>query len=116
LARPKVRSAASIRLSSSWARNPRGTNCPAIDGIIKEANEVAGECDDKKVLDAALGAAAQAVEHYEITRYGTLISWSGELGRGAIAKLLNASLNEEKGADKKLTSIGETKVNLKAAG
>jgi ferritin-like metal-binding protein YciE len=95
---------------------PKGTNCPAIDGIIKEANEVAGECDDKKVLDAALVAAAQAVEHYEITRYGTLISWSGELGREAIAKLLNTSLNEEKAADKKLTSIGEKKVNLKAAG
>jgi ferritin-like metal-binding protein YciE len=95
---------------------PKGTNCSAIDGIIKEANEVAGECDDKKVLDAALVAAAQAVEHYEITRYGTLISWSGELGREAIAKLLNTSLNEEKAADKKLTSIGEKKVNLKAAG
>ena len=72
-------------------KEPKGTNCPAIDGIIKEANEVAGECDDKKVLDAALVAAAQAVEHYEITRYGTLISWSGEsgeFGREATAKLL----------------------------
>jgi ferritin-like metal-binding protein YciE len=97
-------------------KEPKGTSCPAIDGIIKEANEVAGECDDKKVLDAALVAAAQAVEHYEITRYGTLISWSEELGREAIAKLLNTSLNEEKAADKKLTSIGEKKVNLKAAG
>jgi ferritin-like metal-binding protein YciE len=97
-------------------KEPKGTTCPAIDGIIKEANEVAGECDDKKVLDAALIAAAQAVEHYEITRYGTLISWSEELGREAIAKLLNTSLNEEKAADKKLTSIGEKKVNLKAAG
>ena len=97
-------------------KEPKGTTCPAIDGIIKEASEVAGECDDKKVLDAALVAAAQAVEHYEITRYGTLISWSEELGREAIAKLLNTSLNEEKAADKKLTSIGEKKVNLKAAG
>jgi ferritin-like metal-binding protein YciE len=97
-------------------KEPKGTSCPAIDGIIKEANEVAGECDDKKVLDAALVAAAQAVEHYEITRYGTLISWSEELGREAIAKLLNTSLNEEKAADKKLTTIGEKKVNLKAAG
>jgi ferritin-like metal-binding protein YciE len=97
-------------------KEPKGTTCPAIDGIIKEASEVAGECDDKKVLDAALVAAAQAVEHYEITRYGTLISWSEELGREAIAKLLNTSLNEEKVADKKLTSIGEKEVNLKAAG
>jgi ferritin-like metal-binding protein YciE len=95
---------------------PKGTTCPAIDGIIKEANEVAGECDNKKVLDAALIAAAQAVEHYEITRYGTMISWSEELGRDAIAKLLTTNLNEEKAADKKLTTIGESKVNLKAAG
>ena len=97
-------------------KEPKGTNCPAIDGIIKEANEVAGECDDKRVLDAALVAAAQAVEHYEITRYGTMIAWSEELGREAIGKLLTTNLNEEKAADKKLTAIGEKKVNLKAAG
>ena len=64
-------------------KEPKGTKCPAIDGIIDEANEVAGEVDDKKVLDAALIAAAQAVEHYEITRYGTLIAWSEELGHDA---------------------------------
>ena len=52
---------------------PKGTKCPAIDGIIDEANEIAGEVDDKMVLNAALIAAAQAVEHYEITRYGTLV-------------------------------------------
>ena len=84
-------------------KEPKGTKCPAIDGIIEEANEVAGEIDDKKVLDAALIAAAQAVEHYEITRYGTLIAWAEELGRDAIAKLLTTTLNEEKAADKKLT-------------
>ena len=97
-------------------KEPKGTVCPAIDGIIKEANEVAGECDNKKVLDAALVAAAQAVEHYEIARYGTMIAWSEELGRDAIAKLLTTTLNEEKAADKKLSSIGEKTVNLKAAG
>jgi len=97
-------------------KEPKGTTCPAIDGIIKEANEVAGECDNKKVLDAALIAAAQAVEHYEITRYGTMIAWSEELGHDAIAKLLTTNLNEEKAADKKLTTIGEKKVNLRAAG
>ena len=96
-------------------KTPKATACPAIDGIIKEANEVAGECEDK-ALDAALVAAAQAVEHYEITRYGSLISWSEELGHDAIAKLLTTTLNEEKAADKKLTSIGEKKVNMKAAG
>lgn len=94
-------------------QEPKGTTCPAIDGIIKEANEVAGECE-KKVLDAALVAAAQAVEHYEITRYGTLIAWSEQLGNTAIAKLLTTTLNEEKATDKKLTEIGESKVNLKA--
>jgi ferritin-like metal-binding protein YciE len=97
-------------------KEPKGTSCPAIDGIIKEANEVAGECDNKRVLDAALIAAAQAVEHYEITRYGSMIAWSEELGRDAIGKLLTTNLNEEKAADKKLTTIGEKKVNLKAAG
>jgi ferritin-like metal-binding protein YciE len=97
-------------------KEPKGTTCPAIDGIIKEANEVAGECHNKKVLDAALVAAAQAVEHYEITRYGTMIAWSEELGRDAIAKLLTTNLNEEKAADKQLSTIGEKMVNLKAAG
>jgi ferritin-like metal-binding protein YciE len=96
--------------------SPKGTSCPAIDGIIKEANEIAGEIADKKVLDAALIAAAQAVEHYEITRYGTLIAWAGETGKDAVAKLLTTTLNEEKAADRKLTGIAEKKVNLKAAG
>jgi ferritin-like metal-binding protein YciE len=97
-------------------REPKGTSCPAIDGIIKEANEVAGECQNKHVLDAALLAAAQAVEHYEITRYGTLIAWSDELGKDAVKKLLTTTLNEEKAADKKLSTLAEKKVNLKAAG
>ena len=57
-----------------------GTKCPAIDGIIDEANEIAGEIDDKVVLNAALIAAAQAVEHYEITRYGTLTAWAKAIG------------------------------------
>jgi len=97
-------------------QSPKGTSCPAIDGIIEEANEIAGEVDDKAVLDAALLSAAQAVEHYEITRYGTLIAWAQELGKEAVGRLLTTTLNEEKAADKKLTSIAEKKVNLKAAG
>jgi ferritin-like metal-binding protein YciE len=95
---------------------PKATSCPSIDGIIKEADEIAGEVADKKVLDAALLAAAQAVEHYEITRYGTLIAWADELENDAVAKLLTTTLNQEKAADKKLTAIAEGKVNLKAAG
>lgn len=97
-------------------KEPKGTKCPAINGIIDETNDIAGEIADKKVLDAALIAAAQAVEHYEITRYGTLIAWAEELGNDAVAKLLTTNLNEEKAADKKLTGIAEKKVNLKAAG
>ena len=94
---------------------PKGTKCPAIDGIIDEAKEIAGEIDNKKVLDAALVAAGQAVEHYEITRYGTLITWSKELGKDAIGKLLTTTLNEEKATDKKLSALAEKKVNLKAS-
>jgi ferritin-like metal-binding protein YciE len=93
---------------------PRGTKCPAIDGIIDEANEIADEIDDKMVLNAALIAAAQAVEHYEITRYGTLTAWARLLGRGDIAKLLNANLKEEKTTDKKLNGIAKRKINKKA--
>ena len=94
---------------------PQGVKCPAIDGLISEADEVAGEVADKDVLDAAIIAAGQAVEHYEITRYGSLIAWAKRLGRNDVAKVLEQTLNEEKAADKKLTAIAESKVNLKAA-
>ena len=67
------------------------------------------------MLDAAIIAAGQAVEHYEITRYGSLIAWAKRLGRNDIAKVLEQTLNEEKAADKKLTSIADSKVNLRAA-
>jgi ferritin-like metal-binding protein YciE len=93
----------------------KGVDCPAIDGIIEEANEVAGEVDDKAVLDAALIAAAQAVEHYEMTRYGTLIAWANQLGRRDCVLLLQQTLDEEKAADKKLTAVAESHVNRKAA-
>ncbi|MGC1956737.1 MAG: ferritin-like domain-containing protein [Pseudolabrys sp.] len=93
----------------------QGVECPAIDGIIEEADEIAGEVDDKKVLDAALIAAAQAVEHYEITRYGTLIAWAKQLGRPDCASVLQENLEEEKAADSKLTSLAERSVNVKAA-
>ena len=92
-----------------------GVDCPAIDGIIEEADDVAGEVADKKVLDAALIAAAQAVEHYEMTRYGSLIAWAKQLGRSDCASMLQKNLDEEKAADKKLTSLAESSVNRKAA-
>jgi len=96
-------------------QEPRGVNCPAIDGIIEEANDVAGEVEDQAVLDAALIAAAQAVEHYEMTRYGSLIAWAKRLGRHDCAALLQQNLDEEKAADKKLTAIAESNVNRAAA-
>jgi len=94
---------------------PQGTKCPAIDGIIEEANEIAGEVGDEMVLNAALIAAGQAVEHYEITRYGTLVAWAKVLGRNDVAKILNMNLNEEKATDKKLGGIAKRKINRKAA-
>jgi ferritin-like metal-binding protein YciE len=95
--------------------SPETVDCPAIDGIIEEAQEVAGEVADKKVLDAALIAAAQAVEHYETTRYGTLIAWAKRLGRDDCASVLRENLLEEEAADKKLTQIAESSVNQAAA-
>jgi ferritin-like metal-binding protein YciE len=97
-------------------QKPKSVDCPAIDGIIEEAQDVTGEVDDKNVLDAAIIAAGQAVEHYEITRYGSLIAWAKQLGRNDAARLLEQTLAEEKTADKKLTAIAESKVNLRAAG
>jgi ferritin-like metal-binding protein YciE len=96
-------------------QEPKGIDCPAIDGIIEEAEDVVGEVDDKSVLDAALIAAAQTVEHYEIARYGSLIVWAKELGRNDCAALLQQNLDEEKATDRKLTSIAESRVNRMVA-
>lgn len=95
-------------------KEPKGVTCPAIDGIIKEAKEVAGDVDDAAVLDAALAAAAQAVEHYEMTRYGTLVAWSRHLGRSDCAELLDQTLTEEKEADRKLSQLAESRLNRAA--
>jgi ferritin-like metal-binding protein YciE len=97
------------------AAKPKGVDCPAIDGILEEAEEITGDIADQDVLDAAIIAAAQAVEHYEITRYGTLIAWAHQLGRDDCATILQKTLDEEKAADKKLTAMAESKVNRKAA-
>jgi ferritin-like metal-binding protein YciE len=95
--------------------NAAGVNCPAIDGILEEADEVSGEVDDDQVLDAALIAAGQAVEHYEITRYGTLVAWAKQLGRNDCAALLEQNLQEELKTDKALTALAESHVNAAAA-
>lgn len=94
---------------------PEGIDCPAIDGIIEEAEDVTGETAGEAVKDAALIASAQAVEHYEISRYGTLIAWAERLGKGDCARLLEENLREEKAADKKLTALAEEQINRRAA-
>jgi ferritin-like metal-binding protein YciE len=102
------------RVFEMHGQEPKQVTCPAIDGIIKEANEIAGDVADKAVLDAALIAAAQAVEHYEITRYGTLIAWAKQLGRSDCAAVLAETLAEEKTTDETLTRMAESRANAKA--
>lgn len=91
--------------------SPKAATCPAIDGIISEAKEIMADASDPEVLDAAALAAAQAVEHYEITRYGTLAAWARQLGRNDCASVLEQNLDEEKAADLRLTAIAEARVN-----
>ena len=98
----------------SLDEKPKAVTCPAIDGIIKEANEIIGDVADKAVLDAALIASAQAVEHYEITRYGTLIGWGEQMGHTQAVSLFKQTLAEEKATDEKLTKLAESKVNATA--
>jgi len=96
-------------------KSPKGVSCPAIDGLIKESDETTGEIEDKSVMDAALVANAQAVEHYEIARYGTLIAWAEELGHDDVVRFLTTNLNEEKATNTKLNTIALRKgVNKKA--
>jgi ferritin-like metal-binding protein YciE len=91
--------------------SPKAVTCPAIDGILEEADEIMGDAKDPEVLDAAALASAQAVEHYEITRYGTLIAWARQLGRDDCASVLQQTLEQEKATDRKLTQIAESRVN-----
>ena len=94
---------------------PKAIDCPAMDGIIEEANDIVGDIADKQVLDAAIIAAAQAVEHYEITRYGTLATWAKQLGREDCASVLVETLEEEKEADEILPDVAKGRVNAEAA-
>jgi ferritin-like metal-binding protein YciE len=95
-------------------KNARGTTCPAIDGIIEEAEEVMKEAETDAVRDAAMLAAAQAVEHYEISRYGTLKSWAGKLGMTDAVKLIDETLQQEKATDVKLSELAESEINVEA--
>jgi ferritin-like metal-binding protein YciE len=102
-------------ISRERGGRPKAADYPAIDGLIKEADTITGEIDDKAVLDAAIVASAQAVEHYEITRYGTLIAWAEELGHDDVVRFLTTNLNEEKAANTKLNTVALRKgVNKKA--
>lgn len=92
----------------------RGKTCPAIDGIIEEGEEIMEEYKDTAALDAGLISAAQAVEHYEITRYGTLKRWAGELGMAEAVKLFDATLQEESKTDSDLTKLAEMSANDRA--
>lgn len=94
--------------------NPRGKTCDAIMGILDEGKEIMDEYKGMPALDAGLLAAAQAVEHYEISRYGSLKCWAAELGYKDAVKLLDATLNEEKNTDSALTQLAETEVNRHA--
>jgi ferritin-like metal-binding protein YciE len=96
-------------------KKPTAKTCDAIMGIAKEGQEIMTEYKGSPALDAGLLAAAQAVEHYEMSRYGTLKTWAGELGHADAVKLLDATLQEEKKTDAALSQIAETMVNLEAA-
>ena len=96
------------------AKKPQGKSCAAILGIIEEGQEIMKEYKGSPALDAGLLAAAQAVEHYEISRYGTLIAWAEELGLNDAATLLQETLEEEKATDEALTEIAKTAINQQA--
>ncbi|WP_152339393.1 YciE/YciF ferroxidase family protein [Pseudorhizobium flavum] len=95
-------------------KRARGKTCDAIEGIISEGEEIMEEFKDTPALDAGLLAAAQAVEHYEISRYGTLRSWAQQLGLKDAVKLLEETLAEESKTDEKLTGLAKTAVNSAA--
>lgn len=93
----------------------RGVTCEAINGILEEGKEIMSDAEDADTRDAGMIAAAQAVEHYEITRYGTLIAWANQLGKKDVAQLLSQTLEQEKAADAKLSKLAESSLNREAA-
>ena len=103
------------RIFELMNKSARGKTCEAIEGLVEEGKEVMTEAQSGEVMDAGLIAAAQAVEHYEIARYGTLRSWAEQLGMKEAAKLLGETLAEEKQTDELLNKIAKSSVNRKAA-
>jgi ferritin-like metal-binding protein YciE len=92
-------------------QQPKGKKCPGIEGILEEGKEILDEFKGMPALDAGLLSAAQAVEHYEISRYGTLIAWAEKLGLDDAIPLLRQSLDEEKATDKALTELADAAIN-----
>ncbi len=95
-------------------KKPEGKECPALKGLVKETEELMSEAKNADVLDAGLIGCAQAVEHYEMARYGTLCAWAEQLEMGDAVELLEETLDEEKAADKKLTKLAESSINESA--
>jgi len=93
----------------------RGVTCDAILGILAEAQDIMSEVEDADTLDAGMIASAQAVEHYEITRYGTLIAWATTLGHDDVVPLLRANLDQEYATDRRLSDLAESRLNREAA-
>jgi ferritin-like metal-binding protein YciE len=102
------------RIFSDLEGSPRGKKCVGMEGLIEEGNEIMKEKMDPDVMDAGLIAAAQKVEHYEIASYGTARAWAQQLGYDKAASLLQDTLDEEGEANKKLTEIAESHVNVEA--
>ena len=102
------------KIFESLDSSTRGVKCAAMEGLIKEGSEIMGEDAEPAVKDAALIAAAQKVEHYEIAAYGTLVTFANMLGQDEAQKLLQTTLDEEKETDRKLTELAESEINVAA--
>ena len=103
------------RVFKMMKQAPKGKTCPAILGLVEEGEEVMEDFEDSPALDAGLLSGAQAVEHYEISRYGTLIAWGEQLGMNQAVQLLKQTLEEEKKTDAALNKLAEAAINRKAA-
>jgi len=102
------------QIFESIGKSARGKRCPAIDGLAEEASEIMQEAENETVRDAGMLAAAQAVEHYEIARYGTLAAWADKLGMKDAVRLLETTLEEEKETDMKLSDLALSEINIEA--
>ncbi len=100
---------------AAMEKKPVAKKCEALEGLLKEAEEVTSEIEDDRTLDAAIISSSQTVEHYEIARYGTLVAWARELGMDDAESILQETLDEESAADEKLSALAEQSVNQRAA-